>query len=75
MIIFSPFGNDSGGFVTAAGLELSFSGTGFAAHRDWRSKNRKLIKVRKMKIDILVTIFIKPPKSMIRRPLIIRNIL
>jgi hypothetical protein len=74
-IIFSPFGKESGGLVTVAGLGLSFSGAGFAAHRDWRSKNKKLIKIRKMKIDTLVTVFIEPPKSMISRPLIIRNIL
>jgi hypothetical protein len=74
-INFSLFFPVSEGFVTSAGLELSFSGTGFAAHRDWRSNNRKLIKVRKMKIDMLATVFIKPQKSMISRPLIIRNIL
>jgi hypothetical protein len=62
MMNFSPFSPGSEGLVTTAGLGLSFSGTGFAAHRNPRPKKRVKEMIRKMRIDLLYLDFIIPPK-------------
>jgi hypothetical protein len=60
---FSPFFPGSGGLVTAVGLGLSFSGTGFAAQRNPMPKKSVKEMMRKIKIDLLYLDFIIPPKK------------
>ena len=63
MMNFSPFSPGSEGLVTTAGLGLSFSGTGFAAHINPKPKKRVKEMIRKMRIDLLYLDFIIPPKN------------
>lgn len=62
MINFSPFFGVSAGLVTAAGLGLSFSGVGVAAHRNVVNKKRVREIVIRMEIDLLTFDFIIPPE-------------
>jgi hypothetical protein len=62
MINFSPFGRDSRGLVTAAGLGLSFSAAGLAARRTpMPQKSVKETTIR-MKMDLLNLSSMVPPK-------------
>jgi hypothetical protein len=62
MMNFSPFFPGSEGGVDTAGLRVSFSGAGFAAHRDPRPKKRVTEMIRRIKINLLYLDFIIPPE-------------
>jgi hypothetical protein len=64
MMNFSPFFAESGGLVTAAGLDVSFfSGVGVAAHINPRPKKRAIEMARRITIDLLNFVFILPPSQ------------
>src|SRR4030043_1022734 len=64
MVSFSPFFAESGGLVTAAGLDVSFfSGVGVAAHIKPRAKKRAIEMARRITIDLLNFVFILPPSQ------------
>jgi len=65
MITFSPFGKDSGGFVTTAGLGLSFAGV--AAQRAPYPQKRTIEITTKTKSDLANFILIVPPNNIFLR--------
>jgi hypothetical protein len=59
---FSPFFPNSGGFANSAGLALSFSGAGVAAHNTSDPKKSETEMMRQIRIDLLDLDLIRPPK-------------
>jgi hypothetical protein len=68
---FSAFLAGSGGWVVPAGLTLSFSGTGVAAHTTPEPQKSDTEMMRQKKIDFLSLDSMPPPKP--ERPLQVKT--